>query len=1338
MRAKGRVCIVFVSLAGAVSLGISQQVLTPAWGADCDCSAPAEAPGQPSGDKPASDQPEGDTPGGKKEPEQTVKTVTSKRSESETNFDSKTRTLNREITTETKEVSGPVAPAASGATANASASAPQKAPGSPAALKLSKFKNDTQEQVTLYYYSDVEGLMRYLNPAAQKPNAEAADAAKTEQKELAKKRGALIAAQLKVNTLQSSLQNLIDSQKRVPQNRDKALERWKAAQRDVQSKTRTFDERKKALEAAQEAKDKADTAVTEAENALAEAPDEEKEAAQKELDKAKNVQKAAEKSLGTALENRDDAQCDLCFAQRASSDAQKQFEKLNKLAENPSDEANTILKALGDAQGEVETAKATLGQALADESAAFAASRDNPIALMARGDKDADQPNQRVDLFAYKDARTIFIRGERNDVQVVKDLIAKFDRPTPQARLGLLTLQLSSKSNSNGARSMNLAVQQIEEMLGATRARMALAQGILREVINEEVNKMALTNGHGVLYATAPDPAYLRRITFYNPEVVQRLGMVNSDASRVPFNELSAALILRANEIHTIKLDDVAKRLQADKTNFNTATNNMGLSQGTTNYVHRAIEDIAAKLNGAPDTQAQKGIADDLIALSRQLANPGVSWLRNNSQDGFRVAFLKANLPDPAGTTTLGESLLVLSLARRNTVAKIIDEFELRLKNAQIPTVEGEMPVHFPRGSHRFSQLRAVLGVSSGTGVPDDSLTAAQKEIVLALQRVGIGRVRTMVRHNAEQLHSIAAALRVSRYAERSDYEKLNPPNMAGQAGAVNHIKDQPLPRNLETTPPVPLTEQDLTWGTIEGQRRAQAILLSEAKQLVLETLVAIQWLSDEYNLPLIDKEFLDVDPILHFMQITPQTFASAEGMSMIERLSAEMDALWAPDVTNARIAAADEMLKRIIIAAEDDMDRNFVRPMVDDLINQVRRKGVAVGVMQRTQVLASNRLIARTEPRGTAQLALGRETDAILGAQTLLDLGKMGLGGATGVLGTAAAVTQGTLKIAKQLPPEKNPELYGLETGGSFTILPVIDPSGQALRFRFDYVLNTPVHDPKGTVNPQMPTLTQTTNTEVQLSNLEIRSIADFDATVQLGLTERYKGGIPILNDIPGIQKLPLIGWFNFTRGKAPIAQKSILVGQATIYPTIGDLTNLLTPLGPRRIGGAGDNKEASSGVESARSAAAEAKQYETMATTARKAAEEARDAIKGLKTKEEKQAKAQEAEARALEAKFAADEAQKASLRAATYEAESNVAHEAAQRALNEAANNVAQTTGDRARAEQIAATAARAVASNATALNAIKTAIGEAKTSAENAKNAQSGAETAAKTARTEADK
>jgi len=252
-----------------------------------------------------------------------------------------------------------------------------------------------------------------------------------------------------------------------------------------------------------------------------------------------------------------------------------------------------------------------------------------------------------------------------------------------------------------------------------------------------------------------------------------------------------------------------------------------------------------------------------------------------------------------------------------------------------------------------------------------------------------------------------------------------------------------------------------------------------------------------------------------------------------------------------ARVAAADGMLDVFTKAFEDDIDRHFVQPMLVDLRKKLRKTGIGFGVIQRTSVLATNRLVARVDPRATAELSVGQETNLIQGlqqiAQLTLDARAGNIAGVFGQLGQIAS------------KGDEGAEIYGITSGSAFQVTPIFDPTGQALRFKFDFVDTTLVRDAKGTTNPRIPRIERhTVNTEVQLANLELREISRFESDAKVGIPTTYMGGIPLLKDLPGVRPIPLIGWFVRRKGSNAIAQRSLIFAQTTMSPTIGDILEL------------------------------------------------------------------------------------------------------------------------------------------------------------------------------------
>ncbi|MEN6548583.1 MAG: hypothetical protein ABFE07_21260, partial [Armatimonadia bacterium] len=251
-----------------------------------------------------------------------------------------------------------------------------------------------------------------------------------------------------------------------------------------------------------------------------------------------------------------------------------------------------------------------------------------------------------------------------------------------------------------------------------------------------------------------------------------------------------------------------------------------------------------------------------------------------------------------------------------------------------------------------------------------------------------------------------------------------------------------------------------------------------------------------------------------------------------------------------ARIAAADQMVKELVLAVDDDLERDYVRPMLDRISGKLANKYVQLGIVQRTSILGLNRQACRVEATATSQLALEQGIDALAELEQAVQI-------------YAAAQSAGLLGgiwAGKGLPQERGPEMYSLTSRGGLQVTPIVDPSGQALQFRFDHVSNNMVREPNGTVNPKIPRVERhTVNTDVQLSSMEIREISRYAVNSRLGLPTERSGGLPILRHVPILKELPIIGWFKRRSAKAGSVQESIVLGQATVFPTILEMSNLM-----------------------------------------------------------------------------------------------------------------------------------------------------------------------------------
>lgn len=651
------------------------------------------------------------------------------------------------------------------------------------------------------------------------------------------------------------------------------------------------------------------------------------------------------------------------------------------------------------------------------ESEAFARARDNEPIFYTDINVTSKDPVKQIQIFAFGSRRVIYLRGRKENVEKAKDIISLFDRPAPQARLNLWTLELNSTADIAGSKKFNKALSRVENELTNTRAKITATLSFLRDCINEEVNAIAIeklreleqariTHGdqpdNGQMHVAPQDAEDLRwaRMYFYQKEVLMRLGF---DAEKSVYES----------------------RRQANIVNF------------------RA-------------------------------------------------------LPDPAGTTTLGESLVILSLANAASRHEILKKFSTYVESKLIQlglyqTREDQICLEQPAPSTWFASTLRALNADDQPYYKYQQLTEPQ------LRRGG--------RPDPQGTPPIVPTPRFFPH----DYA-FTPM----QQRIVEAISMAQIPRLISRLRQ--LQQRLLTAGRAE-QDRIQA----EARAI-------LSWLRFTLG--------VNVNDVL-----TPGRVTELEVIARKNNILR---------TANAKVASTDLMLRQMINEVDSDISVLFVQPMVDCLRRRlVSEGGISVGVVNYTSVLATNRLVARVDARASAQLSVGEETDIVAGLQQLTSLY---LGMQTGnVLGGIAAL--------RGLPQKQTSEVYGINNGSLFKVTPIFDPTGQALRFQFDYVLANLVRDPDNSITPQLPRIERhTVNTEVELNNLELREISRFSSNSRLGIPTTKKGGIPIIKDIPGMDRVPLFGWFVRRSGKAAVIQQSLMFGQTTMHPTIADIFDLLS----------------------------------------------------------------------------------------------------------------------------------------------------------------------------------
>jgi hypothetical protein len=862
------------------------------------------------------------------------------------------------------------------------------------------FEKFEADQVSLFYFTDVPRLMQALNPATFEHGGirDARERAEQARRDLAESELTLANAQGSVNTHQRRLEDLREE-----------LRQARADFIALDSRLITSGRRLEELKARPE-------------------PDQRRITRSEQEKGDLQAQRDAAKEREEELSN-----------------------EQNGLPAKIREAKNDLIKA----QEKVRDTRSNILRLALAESEAFARARDNAPFWVAMPVASSSDPAKRVLMYAFNDSKTLFLRGNKEDLTKVRDIIARFDRPSPQARMTLWTLELNSTADKAGTKQFNEALEKIETELSNTRARIATSLAFLRECINDEVNKVA------------------------SDELV-KLGNVEIDATTLRW----ARLHFYQNEV--------------------------------------------------------------LLRLGFNSSNPST---------GEALGVAHFTLPDPAATTTLGEALMVLALARSNSRKDIADKFRQGIENKitalDITTNQkASSDPHLLKAEQaRFTFMRRVMGLDITNTTNGNFTTSAQQEIIRAIQSGALEGVVKHLRKLAREFETV-----------KRDYD--NSLGIQDPDGAAGRDKSQAI------------ADKE---AKLQQKLRAVDAASNRRKNLVSEIGPLQTWLRNEMGIrtkipapgrftglqgsasPVApgdqDAQLRELDGLLAQLnqfakQAIEEIDQSRQAVEIATNLAKNVNPL---RTANARVAAADQMLKEMIIAVEDDLDRHFVQPMMLRLREGLVRdyKGIGVGIVQRTSVLASNRTLARVDARGSAQIALGEETDILQGIQQIANLIMAGqTAGPLGILGGLNA-----------LPRRDSTELYGLTTGGTFKVTPIFDPSGQALRFQLDQVSATMIREPDGTVNPQMPRVERhTVNTEVQLSNMELREVSRFNANARLGIPTRTWGGLPIFNSFPWVRRnVPLFGWFVRKRGDAPFVQQSLIFGQTTMYPTIGDIMDLL-----------------------------------------------------------------------------------------------------------------------------------------------------------------------------------
>ncbi len=707
------------------------------------------------------------------------------------------------------------------------------------------------------------------------------------------------------------------------------------------------------------------------------------------------------------------------------------------------DNVSTQAKALREAR-----AKAQL--AAADRLSAFEVDRQK-LRLWRASATNGDDPIRRVEINVYPDSHSLFLRGASADVKVVREVIAKFDTPTPQARITLWSLEVNLIGNK-GRNALATKSAEIEAPINDAREKMSQISAYFRDAIAEQVS--IVESKHPAL-AGSLDGGRLARSFFYDPEVAEDLGL------------------------------------------------NLGQVTSYPNYYY----------------------------------------------------FTRWTLPDPAACTTLGEATVIYILGTKENRDAVDCIFKRKLKK----DCKGWEPAQFMKE----------LGMSDGPGI-----NAYQLEMTRALQRSALNRFIEQVPSIARIYKSFqdlmpntsVGYIRALSDSDCFHYMGIHKTDLRPNVWCVYLYKHAQHPEGSPDSGSsdwMMLSNNRADWTADQARKLTRNLGVTESMAYLAPSLL---WVREVFGIDAQAYEDL-VPDVTALSLVEGQQSASAKSTDIdtskkaLEKVEQAQDrfavkamrsfrAAYPTDQTNARIAAADEMLKRIMIAFEDDIQDHFVLPALEKVKSSLASRAISVGKIDRISLIATNRYAARVEGNASAELDLA-------GQEHLVDQALM-----LGDLMTAAkgANASGILQKLKGFDQEPTSEYYAVTSGTDFKVTPIFDPTGQALHFQFDHVKNTNVLDSDGT-NPSLPRVdSHTASMMVQVSNMEIRELTRFETNTKLGLPEKRWGGIPFLNSIYPLSEIPIIGWFSRTAGRDAVSQTSVIYAQNAMYPTIGDLGNLLS----------------------------------------------------------------------------------------------------------------------------------------------------------------------------------
>lgn len=547
-------------------------------------------------------------------------------------------------------------------------------------------------------------------------------------------------------------------------------------------------------------------------------------------------------------------------------------------------------------------------------------------------------------------------------------------------------------------------------------------------------------------------------------------------------------------------------------------------------------------------------------------------------------------LPDPTRGTTLGEMLFVLSLGSKESRERVLHDFAQELFDNQQLAIAGNLPDNSAHGL--LQKINELLQGKSTT--PSDA---------------GGGLLR--LTNSLQALYGNSSDISASKDAQQGLFPMF-PRTVFG--GLSPSLDQGPGAESLTPNQKEILSAIDTRVREIVASRLSElcdyasdeTTAVPQRAEYRYEAEALLGWLltkdlgRDYRSGPLTDHQDSDsfaanghaylhrVIKDMRSQDDDAKLQAWVQACRGVANATSGQNAL---SKANPRVAAADDMIKRFIVVLEGDLYHFLIGPSLDHMRALATAHGVEFGGMEMEQILATNRFVARVDVNSSASLGsveaqqvmdISNQLAAIQGRlneKTKADVDS--IYGSTATLGAAAAKSEtkganlgsiakfglfGGLLGGLFSQPEPIGEIYSLSGGSQFKVTPIFNQSGQAMHFILDHVQTTELQDPRGTRDPILPRIDRhTINTDVQLSNGQFQVISSFDLNYKVGSPPRRGGGIPPFNQIPILRDIPILGYYTRS-GEAAVRQHSLIFASTVMYPTVGDIVNLLVESPPSR----------------------------------------------------------------------------------------------------------------------------------------------------------------------------